>query len=168
MTESTISAINPCLWFDRNAEPAATFYTSVFPNSRIDRVDRAPADYPDGREGDVLTVSFTLDGMPFLGLNGGPAFKFSEAVSFIVDCLDQAEVDRYWAALTADGGEPGPCGWLKDQFGLSWQIVPRQLNEFLQSDDRDGARRVMEAMLQMHKIEVADLERAFEGEPARS
>jgi predicted 3-demethylubiquinone-9 3-methyltransferase (glyoxalase superfamily) len=168
MTETIVSRINPCLWFNRDAEAAAEFYTSIFPNSRIDRVDRAPSDYPDGHEGDVLTVAFTVNGMPFLGLNGGPAFTFTEAVSFIVDCLDQAEVDRYWAALTADGGEPGPCGWLKDRFGLSWQVVPRQLNELLRSEDRDGARRVMDAMLKMGKIDVAELEQAFEGEPART
>ncbi|HEY2916160.1 MAG TPA: VOC family protein [Candidatus Limnocylindrales bacterium] len=163
MTESTLSAINPCLWFDTQAEDAARFYVSVFPNSRIDRVDRAPADYPDGQAGNVLTVAFTLDGTPFVGLNGGPQFRFSEAISFMVDCVDQAEVDRYWDTLTADGGEPGPCGWLKDRFGLSWQIVPRQLGELLRSEDRAGAGRAMAAMLKMHKIDVAELQRAFAG-----
>jgi predicted 3-demethylubiquinone-9 3-methyltransferase (glyoxalase superfamily) len=163
MTEAIVSPISPCLWFDKNAEEAARFYVGIFPNSRIDRVDRAPADYPDGRSGDVLTVAFSLDGTPFVGLNGGPQFRFTEAVSFMVDCIDQDEVDRYWAALAADGGEPGPCGWLKDRFGLSWQVVPRQLGELLQSEDREGARRAMEAMLKMGKIEIAELERAFKG-----
>ena len=163
MTESVLSAINPCLWFDTQAEEAARFYVSIFPNSRVDRVDRAASDYPDGREGNVLTVAFTLNGAPFVGLNGGPQFRFSEAISFMVDCMDQAEVDRYWDALTADGGEPGPCGWLKDRFGLSWQVVPRQLTELLRSEDRDGARRAMEAMLKMGKLDVVQLEAAAEG-----
>jgi predicted 3-demethylubiquinone-9 3-methyltransferase (glyoxalase superfamily) len=164
VVESIISSLTPCLWFDGNAEDAARFYTSIFPNSTIDRIDRSPADYPNGTEGQVLTVAFTLDGAPFVALNGGPEFRFNEAVSFIVDCLDQADVDRYWEQLTADGGEPGPCGWLKDRFGLSWQVVPRQLNELLRSSDRDGARRAMNAMLSMGKIDVAALERAYEGE----
>jgi predicted 3-demethylubiquinone-9 3-methyltransferase (glyoxalase superfamily) len=166
VTEAVVSSITPFLWFDRDAEAAARFYTSVFPNSRIDRIDRSPADNPSGRKGDVLTVAFTLDGMPFVALNGGPEFKFTEAVSFLVDCIDQEEVDRYWGALTANGGEPGQCGWLKDRFGLSWQVVPRQLNEFLQSDDRDAAERAMNAMLKMRKIEIDELERAFENEAA--
>jgi len=163
VAEMIVTSITPCLWFDRDALPAAEFYTSVFPNSRIDKVDRAPADYPNGREGDVLTVAYTLDGAPFVGLNGGPEFKFSEAVSFIVECAGQEEVDRYWTALTEEGGEPGQCGWLRDRFGLSWQVVPRQLNEMLEASDRDAARRAMEAMLAMGKIEIAALERAFDG-----
>jgi predicted 3-demethylubiquinone-9 3-methyltransferase (glyoxalase superfamily) len=165
MTSTILTHITPCLWYDHEAEEAARFYVSIFPNSRIDRVDRASADYPSGHEGDVITVAFTLDGFPMIGLNGGPAFHFNEAMSFMVECFDQDEVDRYWDALTRDGGEPGPCGWLKDRYGLSWQVVPRQLNELLQSSDRDAARRVMEAMLQMGKIEILDLERAFGGEP---
>jgi predicted 3-demethylubiquinone-9 3-methyltransferase (glyoxalase superfamily) len=164
MAELIRSSITPCLWFDGDALPAAEFYTSLFPNSQIDRVDRSPADYPNGKEGDVLTVTYTLDRTPFVGLNGGPEFTFDEAVSFIVDCLDQTEVDRYWDALTKDGGEPGQCGWLKDRYGLSWQIVPRQLNEMLQSEDGNAARRAMAAMLSMGKIDVAVLERAFEGD----
>jgi predicted 3-demethylubiquinone-9 3-methyltransferase (glyoxalase superfamily) len=163
MAEMIRSSLTPCLWYDHEALAAAEFYTSLFPNSSIDRVDRSPADVPSGREGDVLTVAFTLDRSPFVGLNGGPAFRFTEAVSFVVDCLDQHEVDRYWDALTKDGGEPGQCGWLKDRFGLSWQIVPRQLNEMLQSEDRAAAHRAMEAMLAMGKIDVATLELAFEG-----
>ena len=156
--------ITPCLWFDGDAEDAARFYTSIFPNSRIDRVDRSAADTPSGPEGTIITVDFTLDGRSFIGLNGGPDFKFSEAVSFSIECDDQAEVDRYWNALLADGGEPSVCGWLKDRFGLSWQVIPRQLNEMTRSDDRDAARRAMQAMLKMTKIDVAELERAYAGE----
>ena len=150
----------PCLWFDGKAEEAANFYTSVLPESSVDKVWRSPADTPSGPAGMVLTVEFTLNGERFLGLNGGPEFRFSEAVSFVIECEDQAEVDRLWDALTADGGEPGPCGWLKDRFGLSWQIVPRRMNELLEDSDPERARRAMEAMLKMGKIEVAELERA--------
>ena len=156
--------ISPCLWFDGDAEEAARFYTSLFPNSQIDSVDRSPADTPSGPEGAVLTVNFTLGGRSFIGLNGGPDFKFSEAISMSIDCADQAEVDRYWDALIDDGGEPSVCGWLKDRFGLSWQVVPRQLIDMYNSPDRDGARRAMEAMLKMTKLDVAELERAFAGE----
>ncbi|HEX5825656.1 MAG TPA: VOC family protein [Candidatus Limnocylindrales bacterium] len=159
-------AITPCLWFDGQAEDAARFYTSIFPNSRIDRVGRSAADNPSTKEGEVLTVEFTLDGTAFMGLNGGPDFTFSEAISFAIDCADQDEVDRYWDALIAGGGEPSNCGWLKDRFGLSWQVVPRQLNEMLQSSDAPAARRAMEAMLQMKKLDVAKLSEAFEGVPA--
>jgi len=158
--------ITPCLWFDGDAEEAAAFYTSVFPDSRIDKVVRAAADTPSGPEGAVLTVEFTLDGAPFIGLNGGDDFTFSEAISFDIDCQDQAEVDRYWEALVQGGGEHSVCGWLKDRFGVSWQVVPRQLNEMLDSPDRDGARRAMEAMLKMEKLDVAKLREAFEGVPA--
>ena len=150
----------PCLWFDGNAEEAAAFYTKLIPDSSVDRVWRTPADTPSGLEGMVLTVDFTLNGQHVQGLNGGPDFRFSEAISFVLECEDQAEVDRLWDALTADGGEPGPCGWLKDRFGLSWQIVPRRLNELISDPDRGRARRAMEAMLKMGKIEVAELERA--------
>ena len=161
-----MSKIAPCLWFDGQAEEAARFYTSIFPDSRIDRVSRSPADTPSGPEGTVLTADFTLAGQKYIGLNGGPEFKFSEAISFSIDCEDQAEVDRYWEALQADGGEPSVCGWLKDRFGVSWQVVPRRLTELLNGSDPDGARRAMEAMLQMTKIEVAKLEEAYEGVPA--
>ena len=156
--------ITTCLWFDGDAEQAARFYTSIFPDSRIDRVDTAPADTPSGPEGTVLTVNFTLGGRSFIGLNGGPEFPFTEAISLSIDCDGQAEVDRYWDALLADGGQPSVCGWLKDRFGLSWQVVPRQMSELFRSSDRDGARRAMAAMLQMVKIDVAELERAFAGE----
>jgi predicted 3-demethylubiquinone-9 3-methyltransferase (glyoxalase superfamily) len=152
--------LTPNLWFDKDAEEAANFYAAIFPDSRVDNVSRAPADFPGGHKGDVLTVNWTMSGQPFTGINGGPEFKFSEAISFSIDCADQAEVDRYWDALTADGGEPGPCGWLKDRFGLSWQVVPTRLVELLGDPDADRAQRVMRAMMSMRKIVIADLEAA--------
>ena len=155
--------VYPCLWFDGNAEEAAAFYTSVVPDSSIDKIWRSPADTPSGPAGMVLLVDFTVAGQRLQGLNGGPDFKFSEAFSLVIECDGQEEVDRLWTALTADGGEPGPCGWLKDRFGLSWQIVPRELNEMLDAPDTDGARRAMEAMLQMGKLDVSELRRAFDG-----
>ena len=160
--------ISPCLWFDGVAEEAAQFYVSLFPNSRIDSVDRAPGDTPSGPEGSVLTVGFTLAGRSYIGLNGGPDFTFNEAISLSIDCDDQAEVDRYWNALIADGGEASVCGWLKDRFGLSWQVVPRRLPEMLKSSDRDAAGRALAAMLKMTKIEVDELERAYGGAVAGS
>jgi predicted 3-demethylubiquinone-9 3-methyltransferase (glyoxalase superfamily) len=156
-------SITPNLWFDGDAERAAEFYASVFPDSRVVNVNRSPADNPSGKKGDVLTVDFVVLGQPFTGINGGPDFRFNEAVSFAIDCADQAEVDRYWDALTAEGGEPGPCGWLKDRFGLSWQVVPRRLNELLGDPDADVAQRTMEAMLRMSKLDVAELEAAARG-----
>lgn len=153
-------AIYPCLWFDGNAEEAAQLYTSLLPNSQIDKVWRSPADTPSGPAGMVLTVDFTLKGQRLQGLNGGPDFRFNEAISMVIECDDQAEVDRLWDALTADGGESGPCGWLKDRFGLSWQILPRELNELVADPDPERARRAMEAMLKMGKIEVEELRRA--------
>ena len=163
---STMSKIAPCLWFDGVAEEAARFYTSIFPDSRVDRVDRAAADNPSVRKDEVLTVEFTLDGRPFIGLNGGPDFKFTEAISFSIDCADQAEVDRYWDALLGGGGEPSVCGWLRDRYGVSWQVIPRQLPEMLNSTDREGAERAMKAMLDMIKIDVEKLREAYEGVPA--
>ena len=139
---------------------------NAFPNSAITKIQRSPADTPSGPEGMVLTVEFTLSGEPFTALNGGPEFTFNESVSFVIDCDDQAEVDRYWDALLEGGGEPSVCGWLKDRYGLSWQVVPRQLNEYLESSDKDAARRAMEAMLEMTKLDVGELRRAFEGVPA--
>jgi predicted 3-demethylubiquinone-9 3-methyltransferase (glyoxalase superfamily) len=153
----------PCLWFDGQAEEAASFYASLLPDSRVDRVWRSPADTPSGPAGTVLTVDFTLAGQRVMGLNGGPDFHFTEAVSFVLECEDQAEVDRVWDGLTANGGEPGPCGWLKDRFGLSWQIVPKEYNEMLVSDNTEGARRAMEAMLKMGKLDMAELRRAYDG-----
>jgi predicted 3-demethylubiquinone-9 3-methyltransferase (glyoxalase superfamily) len=155
--------VYPCLWFDGNAEEAAEFYAALLPDSHVDKVWRTPADTPSGPAGMVLTVDFTLAGQQVQGLNGGPDFRFNEAVSFVIECDDQAEVDRLWDGLLANGGEPGPCGWLKDQFGLSWQVVPRRLNELLDDPDPERARRAMDAMLKMGKIEVADLERAADG-----
>src|SRR3954447_11740460 len=157
----TVSKIKPCLWFDEQAaEEAANFYVSLLPNSKVDHVGRSAAETPSGPEGMVLTVEFTLAGQQFQALNGGPDFKFNEAISLSVDCEDQAEVDRLWNAFTANGGEPGPCGWLKDRWGVSWQIVPRRLGELLSDPDPNRARRAMEAMLKMVKIDVAELERA--------
>jgi predicted 3-demethylubiquinone-9 3-methyltransferase (glyoxalase superfamily) len=155
-----VTKLYPCLWFDGDAEEAANFYATLLPDSRVDNIWRSPADTPSGPAGMVLTVDFTIAGRRFQGLNGGPDFRFNEAVSFVIDCDDQAEVDRLWETLTAGGGEPGPCGWLKDRFGLSWQIVPRRLEELLNDSDPERARRAMEAMLKMGKIEVAELERA--------
>ena len=150
--------ITPWLWFDTEGEEAARFYASVFPNSKVGEITRYGSAGPR-REGTVMTVSFELEGQPFVALNGGPEFGFTEAVSFQVLCEDQDEVDRYWDAL-ADGGEEGPCGWLKDRYGLSWQIVPKALFELLEDPDKEKAQRVTEAMLQMGKIEVAGLEQA--------
>ena len=153
-----MSKLTPCLWFDTQGEEAATFYTSVFPNSRIVEVTRYGDANPQ-QAGTVMTVTFELDGERFLALNGGPQFTFSEAVSFQVDCASQAEVDAYWSALS-EGGEEGPCGWLKDRYGLSWQIVPARLPELLADPDREKSQRVMSAMLNMKKIEIDVLEEA--------
>lgn len=154
--------ISPCLWFDGNAEEAANFYVSVFPNSKIDTTMRT-GDAGPGPKGSVLMVAFTLDGQSFQALNGGPRYKFNEAISMSVDCKDQAEVDRYWNALTRDGGQPVQCGWLKDKYGLSWQIVPRRLIELLNDSAAARSARVMRAMMQMVKIDVAEIERATKG-----
>ena len=150
--------ITPCLWFDTEGEDAANFYTSVFPNSRIVDVARYGSAGPR-EEGTVMTVEFELDGLTFVALNGGPDFTFNEAISFQVDCKDQEEVDAYWSKLS-EGGEEGPCGWLKDKFGVSWQIVPTALTELLSDPDREKSQRVMAAMLKMKKIEIDELERA--------
>jgi predicted 3-demethylubiquinone-9 3-methyltransferase (glyoxalase superfamily) len=160
-----MSKIAPCLWFNGQAEEAAEFYTSLFPDSRIEKVNRAVADNPSTPRGAVLTVDFTLAGQQFIGLNGGPDFTFNEAISLSIDCEDQGEVDRYWDALVAGGGEHSVCGWLKDRFGVSWQVIPRQLPELLNGADQEGAARVMTAMLEMTKIDVAKLREAYEGVP---
>jgi predicted 3-demethylubiquinone-9 3-methyltransferase (glyoxalase superfamily) len=154
-----IQRLTPCLWFDKNGEEAAKYYVSVFPDSRIDTVQRAPGDFPSGKKGDVLLVEFTLAGQKFTALNGGPYFKFNEAVSFMVDCKDQAEVDRYWKALS-HVPQAEQCGWCKDRFGLSWQIVPQALNRYMQDKDPAKAKRVFNAMMDMKKLDVAGLERA--------
>jgi predicted 3-demethylubiquinone-9 3-methyltransferase (glyoxalase superfamily) len=153
--------ITPCLWFDTEGEEAAQFYTSVFPNSRIVEVTRYGSAGPRP-EGSVMTVSFELDGQRFIALNGGPDFTFNEAISLEVDCDSQDEVDGYWNALT-EGGEEGPCGWLKDRYGVSWQIVPKVLTELISDPDQEKGQRVMAAMLQMRKIEIAELEKAAAG-----
>jgi predicted 3-demethylubiquinone-9 3-methyltransferase (glyoxalase superfamily) len=155
---SAMSRLTPCLWFDTEGEEAARFYTSVFPNSRIVDVARYGEAGPRP-EGTVMMVTFELDGERFLALNGGPEFTFSEAISFQVDCGKQDEVDAFWSALS-EGGEEGPCGWLKDRYGLSWQIVPARLPELLSDPDREKAQRVMRAMLSMKKIEIEALEAA--------
>src|SRR6266404_2351398 len=152
--------INPFLWFDDQAEEAAKFYTSVFKNSKIDKITRYPKEAAEkiGRKPDsVMTVEFTLDGEQFVALNGGPNFKFTEAVSFVVMCETQEEVDYFWEKLTADGGEPRPCSWLKDKFGLSWQVQPRLLIELLGDPDKTKASRVMNAMMDMTKIDIKAL-----------
>jgi predicted 3-demethylubiquinone-9 3-methyltransferase (glyoxalase superfamily) len=156
----TKNRIAPCLWFDKNAEDAANFYAATFPDSQVGAVHRAPGDYPSGKKGDVLTVEFTVLGMPFLGLNGGPEFHFTEAVSFQVFTDDQAQTDRYWNAVVDNGGEESACGWCKDRFGLSWQIVPRRLMELIADPDRETAKRAFDAMMEMKKIDIAALEAA--------
>jgi predicted 3-demethylubiquinone-9 3-methyltransferase (glyoxalase superfamily) len=153
--------ITPFLWFDDNAEEAANFYVSVFKDSEILSVSRYGEAGPGPAES-VLVVNFRLNDQEFSGLNGGPEFKFTEAISFHIDCGNQEEVDYYWEKLS-DGGEKGPCGWLKDQFGLSWQVVPSVLDELLQDEDPVKANRVMQAMLQMSKLDIAELEKAYEG-----
>jgi predicted 3-demethylubiquinone-9 3-methyltransferase (glyoxalase superfamily) len=155
----SMPAITPSLWFDDNLEEAAEFYTSVFPNSKIEQFNRTTEAGP-GEPGTVLSGTFVLDGTRFVGINGGPAFTFSEAVSFTVHCKDQGEVDYYWGRLTGDGGEESQCGWLKDRFGLSWQIVPDRLYELLADPDPARASAATKAMLGMRKIVVADLEQA--------
>ncbi|MGE4427950.1 MAG: VOC family protein [Solirubrobacteraceae bacterium] len=155
-------SITPNLWFDTQALEAAEFYVAIFPNSRIVDVTHHG---PDGHrpEGTVLTVEFELDGTAFVGINGGPEFTFDEAVSFEISCADQAEVDHYWYALIADGGRESQCGWLKDRYGLSWQVVPKRLIELFKDPDPEIARRATEAMFRMQRIDVAELERAAAG-----
>jgi predicted 3-demethylubiquinone-9 3-methyltransferase (glyoxalase superfamily) len=157
-----MTSITPCLWFDTRAEEAARFYCEVFPDSRVLEVSRYP-DEAGERGGTVLTVTFELQGTGFMALNGGPEYTFSEAVSFFVPVDTQDEIDRLWYALTADGGAPGRCGWLKDRFGVSWQIVPARLGELIGGGDAEGASRAMAAMLQMTKLDIATLERAHDG-----
>ena len=157
--------IVPNLWFDGEAEEAANFYLSVFDNSRIVSKTHYPEGSP-GEPGTVMTVEWEVDGQRFVGINGGPEFKFSEAVSFAITCEDQAEVDRYWDALTAGGGEEGPCGWLRDRFGLSWQVVPVGMDEMLNDPDSGRGERAMKAMLEMRKIDIAALHAAANGVPA--
>ncbi|SEF55481.1 Glyoxalase superfamily enzyme, possibly 3-demethylubiquinone-9 3-methyltransferase [Actinacidiphila yanglinensis] len=158
----TSGRLTTCLWFDGNAEEAVDFYLSVFKDASRGRIGRYTEDGP-GETGSVVTVEFTLNGQQFLGLNGGPQFTFSEAISFQIDCADQAEVDLYWSRLTEGGGEEGPCGWLKDRFGVSWQVVPRVLGEMLTDPDREKANRAMKKMMTMGKLDIAPLQEAYEG-----
>ena len=153
-----MDAFTTCLWFDTQGEEAAKFYTSIFPNSSVEKV----TPYPAGTEqaGQTMTVDFVLNGTRFVALNGGPQFKFNEAISFQVPCQEQAEIDYYWTALIEDGGEESMCGWLKDKFGLSWQVVPTRLDEMMSSFDAAQAERVTQALFQMRKIIIADLEAA--------
>ncbi|WP_367025951.1 VOC family protein [Methylococcus sp. ANG] len=152
-----------CLWFDRDAEDAARFYAATFPDSSVGAVYRAPGDFPSGKQGDVLTVAFTVMGIPCLGLNGGPAFKHSEAFSFQVATADQAETDRYWNAIVGNGGQESECGWCKDRWGLSWQITPQALLEAIADPDPAAARRAFDAMMTMRKIDIAAIEAARRG-----
>jgi len=160
--------ITPFLWFDNNAEPAAEFYVSIFKNSKILNVSRY-GDAGPGPKGSVMVVNFQIAGQEFIALNGGPPFKFSEAFSLVVNCENQKEVDEYWSKLTSGGGQESQCGWLKDKFGFSWQVVPAELGKLMSAKDRARANRVMQALLQMKKLDIAKLQRAADGkEPAFS
>jgi 2-polyprenyl-6-hydroxyphenyl methylase/3-demethylubiquinone-9 3-methyltransferase len=156
--------IATCLWFNKNAEEAANFYAATFPDSRVTAVHKSPTDYPSGKTGDVLTVEFTILGQPFVGLNGGPEFTFDEAISFQVFTDTQEETDRYWNAIVGSGGQESVCGWCKDRFGLSWQIVPRALMEAINDPDTAAAKRAMNAMMTMKKIDIARIEAARAGD----
>jgi predicted 3-demethylubiquinone-9 3-methyltransferase (glyoxalase superfamily) len=161
--EGTMQKIRPCLWFDGNAEEAVKFYTSVFKNSKITGESRYPTDAPGMKAGQIMVIDFEIAGQPIMALNAGPEFKFNEAISLVVECDSQAEVDEYWSKLTAKGGEESVCGWLKDKYGLSWQITPRRLMEMIQDPDKDKAKRAMDAMMQMRKIDIAAVEKAYAG-----
>jgi predicted 3-demethylubiquinone-9 3-methyltransferase (glyoxalase superfamily) len=161
-----MSKVSPCLWFDGEAEEAANFYVSLLPDSRIDKIQNNIIDGPAGKAGTVLVVEFTLAGQRFMALNGGMRMEYTHAISFSIDCVDQADVDRLWAALLAGGGKEDQCGWLRDRFGVSWQIVPRQLHSYIGGADAAGAARAMQAMLGMIKLDVEGLRRAYEGKAA--
>jgi predicted 3-demethylubiquinone-9 3-methyltransferase (glyoxalase superfamily) len=161
-----MTRISPCLWFDGEAEEAANFYVSLLPDSRIEKVQRNMVDSPAGPAGRVLVVEFTLAGQRFMALNGGTRFEYTHAVSFKIDCTDQAEVDRLWDALSCNGGQPERCGWLRDRFGVYWQIVPTALVQYLGGADTAGAQRAMQAMLGMIKLDIEGLKRAYEGKSA--
>ena len=155
--------ITPFLWFDDQAEAAANFYVSVFKNSKITGTSHYTGEEPSGQKGSVMTVSFELDGQEFVALNGGPRFKFTEAVSFVVNCETQEEIDYYWGKLSADGGEEVQCGWLTDKFGLSWQVVPAKIREWMEDKDPARTQRVMHAVMQMKKLDMAAMQRAYDG-----
>jgi predicted 3-demethylubiquinone-9 3-methyltransferase (glyoxalase superfamily) len=161
MTAKPVQKITPHLWYAKEAEEAARFYASIFPDSHVDRVTALPSDSPSGPAGSVKLVEFTLSGQAFLAISAGPLDPFNHAISFVVNCDDQAEVDRYWDALL-NGGAPEQCGWLRDKYGVSWQIVPTVLGQMITDPDRDKARRVAEAMLKMVKLDVAGLRSAYE------
>jgi predicted 3-demethylubiquinone-9 3-methyltransferase (glyoxalase superfamily) len=158
--------ITTCLWFDGTAEEAAAFYVTLMPDSHVDKTMRAPSDNPSTSEGAVLVVEFTLDGQKFIGLNGGPMFKHSEAVSFQIHTDDQAHTDRLWDAIVSNGGEESQCGWCKDRWGVSWQITPKRLTQLVADPDPEVARRAFEAMMTMRKIDIAALEAAVAAQPA--
>ena len=159
----TRDPVTLCLWYDKDAEEAAAFYAATFPDSRVGAVHRAPGDNPSGREGDVLTVDFTVLGIPCVGLNGGPAFPHSEAFSFQVHTGTQEETDRYWNAIVGNGGQESMCGWCKDKWGVNWQITPRALTDAVMGDDKAAAKRAFEAMMTMKKIDIAAIEAAVKG-----
>ena len=158
-----MSKISPCLWFNGEAEEAANFYVSLLPGSKIETVQRNPVDSPSGKAGSVLVVEFTLAGQGFMALNGGTHLEYTQAISFKIDCADQAEVDRLWDGLLAGGGQAVRCGWLKDRYGVSWQVVPGVMMKYLGGADREGAKRAMAAMMQMVKLDIAELKKAYEG-----
>jgi predicted 3-demethylubiquinone-9 3-methyltransferase (glyoxalase superfamily) len=163
---ASVQRLTSCLWFDGNAEAAARFYVSVFKNAKLGRISHYPKEgqevhrQPEGR---ALVVEFELEGQKFIGLNGGPQFKFSEAISFVVNCDTQAEIDYYWEKLGGDGGEPGPCGWLKDKFGLSWQIAPSKVGDWLTDADKSKSARVFAEVMKMGTLDIATLDKAFAG-----
>jgi predicted 3-demethylubiquinone-9 3-methyltransferase (glyoxalase superfamily) len=152
-----------CLWFNGNAREAANFYTSIFPGSEIADYWIAPTDTPGNKQGDEVVVNFKIFGQNFIGLNGGPQFPHSEAISFQIPCADQSEVDKYWDLLIADGGQEGQCGWLKDKFGVSWQVTPTEMGAYLGGQDAEGRQRATQAMLAMKKIDLAAMKNAYEG-----
>jgi len=156
--------LTTCLWFNGNAREAATFYTSIFPDSELADNWIAPTDTPGNKQGEEIVVNFKIFGRPFIGLNGGPQFTFSEAVSLQIPCKDQSDIDKYWGLLTADGGEESQCGWLKDKFGFSWQVVSQEMNQYLGGSDPEGAQRATKAMLGMKKIDLAAMKRAYLGQ----
>jgi len=160
---TTIAKNTICLWYDDGAEEAARFYATIFPDTSVSAVHRAPGDYPSGKKGDVLTVEFTVLGIPCIGINGGPAFEHSEAFSFQVATEDQAETDRYWNAIVGNGGQESECGWCKDRWGISWQITPIALIEAYTNPDRQAAKRAFDAMMTMGKIDIATIEAAVRG-----
>jgi 2-polyprenyl-6-hydroxyphenyl methylase/3-demethylubiquinone-9 3-methyltransferase len=161
---TTIAKNTICLWYECDAEEAARFYAKTFPDSSVGAVHRAPGDHPSGKQGDVLTVEFTVMGIPCIGLNGGAVFKQSEAFSFQVATIDQAETDRYWSAIVDNGGQESECGWCKDKWGVSWQITPIALTEAYTSSDRSAAKRAFDAMMTMKKIDIAVIEAAVRGQ----